>query len=208
MKLGQLAQNLLGAFVPYFGWLNQYLDDLIAALVLTRVEHALFAETELLAGLRARPHRQQSPAVDRGHFNLRAQTGLGDGHGNFDFNIVSVAMEERMLLHPRGDIEIAGRRALGAGVAFARNSQPRSILRAGRDVDSHSLRARDTSIAVTGRARVLQLSFAAAARAGEVEFHGARHLRNRSGAAALRAGDGTAGRSACPVARRADFVAG
>src|SRR5258708_5921169 len=52
---------------------------------------------------------------------------------------------------------------------------------------------------MTGRARVLQLPFAAAARARKIELHGARHLRNRAGAVALRAGDTTARGRARPI---------
>src|SRR5260221_7901529 len=61
---------------------------------------------------------------------------------------------------------------------------------------------------MTGRARLRYLPFAAAARARTIELHGARHLRTRAGAVALRAGDTTARGRARPIACRARFVAG
>ena len=50
----------------------------------------------------------------------------------------------------------------------------------------------DAAIAVAGGAGVLQLAVAAAARAGEVELHGAGHLGHVAGAVALRTGDSPA----------------
>src|SRR2546427_9109428 len=60
---------------------------------------------------------------------------------------------------------------------------------------------------MTGGAGVLQLPFAATARAREIELHGARHLRNRAGAVAQRAGDRPAGGLSRAIACCADFVA-
>ena len=61
-----------------------------------------------------------------------------------------------MLFHVGGDVEVARRRAHGARIAFARNAQPRTALRAGRDADFHHLRVRQPAVAVAGRAGVLQ----------------------------------------------------
>src|SRR5438309_2955742 len=61
---------------------------------------------------------------------------------------------------------------------------------------------------MTGGAGVLQLAFTATARAGAIELHCPRHLRNRAGAVALRAGDRTARGLSRAIACRADLVAG
>ena len=56
-----------------FGRLQRDFDNLIAARVLARIEHTLFAQAELLAVLRALRNLQQRAAVDGGHFDLGAQ---------------------------------------------------------------------------------------------------------------------------------------
>src|SRR5260370_28538298 len=161
MKLSQLAQQLLGPLVLDLGSLDHHFHDLIAALVLARIENALLAQPKFPSVGRSWRDFQQRAAVNRGHFDLRAQAGLGDGNRHFDLDIVSVAVEERMLLYARRDVEIACRSAQRAGIAFARNPQPRAVLRPGRNVDGYRLGARDAPVAMTGGAGVLQLSFTA-----------------------------------------------
>ena len=111
---------------------------------------------------------------------LAPETGFGDADGNADLDVVAVAREERMLFDARGDVEVARRRALRAGVTLAGNTEPRSVLRAGGNVHRYGFRTRDAAIAMAGGAGILQLAFAAAARAGEIELHGAGHLRDLS----------------------------
>ena len=112
-----------------------------------------------------------------------------------------------MLFHFGGDVEIARGAAHGAGIAFAGHAQPRSVPRAGRNAHFHRLRVRHAAIAAAGGAGVVQLARAAAARAGQVEPHGAGHLDNLAGAFALRAGHFARARRARAVAGRADLVA-
>ena len=78
-SLAQLAQQLAGALVARVGRLDDDLDDLVAALVGARVEHALLAQPELLAVLGALRNLQQRPAVDGRHFDLGAQRRFPDG---------------------------------------------------------------------------------------------------------------------------------
>ena len=76
MQLAELAQDFLGALVIHWRRLDGDLDDLIATLVLTRVEHALFAQPELAAVGRAWRNLEQRAAVDSRHFDLGARDRL------------------------------------------------------------------------------------------------------------------------------------
>src|SRR5579871_1183969 len=207
MELGELAQNFFGALVMDLRRLDGDFDDLVAALVLARVEDAFFAQPELTAVGRAWRDLEQGTAVDGRDLDFGPEAGFADADRHADFDVVAVTGEERVLFHARGDVEIACRRAHGAGVALAGNAQARSVLRARGNINGDGFGARDAAVAMAGGAGVLQFTFAAAARAGQVEFHGPGHLRNLAGAAALRAGNGGAGRFAGTIARRADFVA-
>ena len=111
MQRRQLAQNLLGAFVLDFGRLEHHFDDLVAALILASVEDALFAQTELLAVLRALRHFEQRASVDGGHFDFGAQSGLSDGDRHLNPDVVAIAMEEGVRFAIR-----EGGRTVGAGV--------------------------------------------------------------------------------------------
>ena len=62
--------------------------------------------------------------------------------GTLNLDVVAFAAEERMLLDVGGDVEVARRRAHGAGIAFAGNAQPRTVLRAGGNAHLHRLRMR------------------------------------------------------------------
>src|SRR5579872_1784578 len=196
VQLAELAQEFLGALVLYLRHLDGYFHDLIATLIFARVEYALLAQPELAAVGRARRNLEQRAAVDGRYFDLGAQAGLGDRDGDADLDVVAVAREERMLLDARGDVEVACGRAHSAGVAFAGDAQARSVLRARRNVHRNGFGSGHAAIAVTRRAGVLQFPFAAAPWAGEIELHGAGHLRHLARAVALRAGHGRAGRGA------------
>src|SRR5205085_11815868 len=101
-------------------------------------------------------------------------------------------MEKRMLLHACRDVEIAGRSAQRSGIPLARNPQPGSVLRTGWNIHRNRFCSCDAPVPMASWTGILQFSFAAAAWAREIEFHGAGHLRNRSSTIALGAGDGIA----------------
>src|SRR5260370_17877648 len=73
IQLRQLPQDLLGALVLYLRRLNRHFHDLVAAFALARVHHALLAQTELLAIVRALRHLEQRSSVDGGHLDLGPQ---------------------------------------------------------------------------------------------------------------------------------------
>src|ERR1700691_2108593 len=204
---GQLAQNLFGAFVLNLGRLDGGFHNLIAALVGAGVEYAFLPQPELLPIVSALRDLQQGAAIDGGHFDLGAQPGFPHGYRHADMNVVALALKVGMLLHARGDVEIAGGSAHGAGVALARHPQPRAVAGSGRDAHVHGLGVRDASLALAGGAGVLQLAAASALGTGEIETHGAGHLGNRAGPAALRAGHGLAARRTASVAGGTRVVA-
>src|SRR6185437_12471059 len=141
-------------FVAHFRRSQRDLHDLVALRALPCVGYAAISKTELLVVLRAWRNFEQRLAFDGGHFDLRAQAGFPDGDRHFHVDVVAFAAEHRMRLDVRGDVEIAGRRAHGAGVAFARNSEPRAVLRARGNAHVDEFLVGDTSIAVAVRAGI------------------------------------------------------
>src|ERR1039457_6374953 len=207
IQTGQFAQQLTRAFIARIGSHQGHFHDLVAALVGARVEHALFAEAELLAINRALRNLQQGASVDGGNFDFGAKRRFRHFDGNLDFDVIAIAVEERMFRHPHGDVQIAWRRAHGAGVALARHAQAAAAAGTRRNSYFDRFRAGDAAFASAGGAGVAQLARPAAAWAGEAELHGAGHLGDVAGTMALRAGDFTPAARARTVARGADFVA-
>src|ERR1043166_1355930 len=103
------------------------------------------------------------------------------------------------------DVEISGRAAAHAGLAFAGNANALAGLGAGRNVDAHGFLAHDASSAAASRTWVAgNLSGAAASRAGLPKLHRTFGDRYRAAAFALGAGlRRRAGLCARPVTRLA-----
>ena len=116
-------------------------------------------------------------------------------------------MEERVILHFGGDVQVSGRRAHGAGIAFAWHAQPRAVAGAGRDADLDRIRSGHAALASAGGAGIAQAAGAATARAGEVEAHGAGHLADIAAAFALGADGFAAAGRAGAMAGAAYFIA-
>src|SRR5215472_6297082 len=158
MDFGQLAEQLAGLFVIGRRSLHHDLDDLIAAPVLTLIEYALFAHSELLTALGALRDFQHRAPIDGWNLDLRPEAGLIHPHGNGDFDVVAVAAEEGVILDANGYVEVAGRSAHRARVPFTGNAQPRSGLSTGRNTDLNGLLVGDAAIPVAGGAHILQLA--------------------------------------------------
>src|SRR5262249_14397485 len=156
-----------------------------AALIGAAVEHALFAQAELLAVLRSLRNLEQRSAVNCRHFDLRAQSCFVDPHRDADLDIVSFAMEERMLFHADGDVQIACWSSHRSGVALPGDSQSRALLRARRDSHIDGFVFRDDAVAVAGSAGVAQAARSVASRTRQAKAHRSRHLRYVPTAVAL-----------------------
>src|ERR1017187_2550089 len=207
IQAGHFAEELARAFVARIGSHEGHFHDLIAALAGARVEHAFFAEAELLAVHGSLRNLQQGASVNGGNFDLGAERRFRNRHGNLNLDVIALAVEKRMFRHPGGDVEIARGCAHGAGVALARHAQAIYTSPDRKSTRLNSSHRCDAAFAAAGGAGVAQLAGSAAARAGEAELHGAGHLGDVAGTMALRAGDFTSAARTRAVAGAADFVA-
>src|SRR5471032_2978968 len=214
VESGHFTQKLASALIARVGRNDRDLHDLIAALVGARVEHTLFAQTEFLAVHGPLRNFEQGAAairggaIDGGHLDLGAESGFPHRHRNRDFDVVAIAMEEGVVLHLGGDVKIARRRSHGAGVAFTGNAQAAAVARAGRDAEFDRFGSRHAAVAAAGGTGIAQFPGSAAPRAGEIEFHGARHLADVAGAFALGTSDFARAGGAGAMASGADIVTG
>src|ERR1039458_7794491 len=112
-----------------------------------------------------------------------------------------------MGFHFGGDVEIARGGAHGAGVAFTGDAEAGTVAGAGWNADFHALGVGDASLAAATGTGVAQFTGTAAARAGEVELHGAGHLADVSRAFALLANGFAAAGGAGAAAGVANLVA-
>src|SRR6185369_12103396 len=132
---------------------------------------------------------------------------LGDGNRHADLDVVAVALEYGMRLHPQRDVEIPRRHPHRAGVSFARDAQPRAVLRARRDPHFDRLVPQHAAVTMAGGAGAVQRARPRTAGTGQVEFHRTGHLGHVAGPLALRAGNRpAAGRRLGPVAGFADLL--
>src|SRR5690242_606669 len=109
-----------------------------------------------------------------------------------DVNVVALAPEKRMRLDADGDVQVASRAAVPAGIALPCDSQPRAGLRARRNAHVHGFCFRKASVAVASGADVAKPAFPIATRTSEAEPHCAGHLGDVASSIAL----GTNGRRA------------
>src|ERR1019366_7034030 len=209
MQLGQLAQQLARILVARIRRLYGHFHNLIPALIGARIQHALLPQPEALPLGSSLRNLEQRAAIDGGHLDLGPQRRLPHRDGYLDFDIVPLAVEERVLLHFGGDIQVPWRRSHGSRVALARHPQSRAVARPRRNPRLHRLRARYPALTAAFRACVPQFPRASAPRARQVELHGSGHLRHVARPLALsahapaRAGDSRTR----PAARAAHVVA-
>ena len=129
--------------------------------------HALAAQPEQFAGLGFRRHLHLDGAIERRHFDLCAECGLGEAHRQFAIQIIAIALEDRVFAHPHFHVQIAGRRALRPGFAFACEANAISVVHTGGNLHLQRLFVLHHAAPVAIVARVLHLLAAAAAmRAG------------------------------------------
>src|ERR1017187_8814992 len=130
--------------------------------------HALVAQLELRAVLRAFRDLELVRLAQGRHFDLAAQSGLRHIQRDGAVQVVFVALEERVILHLEEHVEIAGRAAVTARLAFAGQAEAVAVIHPGRDVDLELALHLAVTVALTFGARVaddLAASVARAARA-------------------------------------------
>src|SRR5579875_426220 len=186
LHLRQFPQQLPRALIVHIRRAQNHFHNFIAARVLARIQYALLAQPEFLAVLCPLRDLQNRAPVNGRHFDLGAQSRLRNRQRHLDVDVVSIALEEWMLLHANCDIKVARRPARHAGISLPRYPQPRPRRHALRNPHLYRVRPRHHALAPARRACVLQPPRSAAARARQVELHRPRHLRHRSRPIALR----------------------
>ena len=175
----------------HFGHDNFDLYDLVATRAFFGGRgDALLAQSQSLPALSSGRNFELGAPIHGGHFDLGAQRGLTRSNRHGDVNVIAFAAKHRMLARAHDNVKIAGRAAMAAGIAFAGQAYALAIARSGLDAHGERLGATDHAFAVTDVADSSRMSGAAAARAGDVEFHAPGSLRHLSGAFAFRADAG------------------
>src|SRR4029079_13844115 len=84
---------------------------------------------------------------------------------DLDLDVVALALEHRVVLHVRDDVQVARRAAVAPGLALAGEADARALAHAGRDVHPVALGRAHGAVAVAGLAGVLDDGAGAAAAA-------------------------------------------
>src|SRR5690606_2443803 len=120
-----------------------------------------------LAGLRAFWDVDGRLAVQRRHLDLAAERRPRDADRHHAVQVVAVALEDRVLAQADLDVQVAGRAAVGAGLAVAGAADAHAVVDAGGDAHFQGLLALDLALAMAGLAGLgNDLARAAAVRAG------------------------------------------
>ncbi len=132
-------------------------------------------------------------AVQGGHFNLRAQCGLGEGNGYFAVHMDTVPFKDGMLPDVNIHHQIAVGTAIAAYAAFSPNPDGLSVVDACRHFDLDFLGAADFALATAGVAGILD-DFATAGTLGtggsglHLHTHNGLHRADLTAAPTLGAG--------------------
>ena len=175
-------------------------DDVkVSVAAPVHVRHALAAQLEARAGLRAGGDVDVLAAVERRHLHAAAERERREADRHLAVEVVLLAMEERVLLHVDDDVEIAGRAAGRTVFAFAVQAEPLSRRDPGGNLHRQLALAADTSGAAARLARLGdRLAGAAARRARPRDGEEALLIAQLTRALALAA---RLGRRACRRAR-------
>src|SRR5690606_33174007 len=90
-------------------------------------------QPECLACLGAFRNRNGTPASKRGHFQLAAQSGSGKRYGQLAVQIVTITLENCVLLQMNFNIEIARRPSVDARLAIATGANTHTVVDTRRD---------------------------------------------------------------------------
>src|SRR5690348_5143792 len=182
--LHQVAHALVGRLRDD----NLYFGVLVATGAIARAGHTLFLEAQSLAAVCSRGNANERAAVNRGHFDLGAESGFSYGHGDFGVQIVAATLEKGMWLDVHAKVQIARRRAHGARVAFAGDADARAAGHARGNAHVDGFRTAQASIPAAGRTHFADFARSTTARAGNVELHLSGSLLNGPGAVTGRTG--------------------
>ena len=116
--------------------------------------HAFAAQAEDLAGLCFVRNAQAGGTVQSRDVNVATQGSGGHGDGDLTMQVITVALEDVVLLDADLDVEIARRAATHARLALAGEPDARAVLDARRNVDGERALLGDAALARTGVAGV------------------------------------------------------
>src|SRR5512139_635072 len=136
----KLAQKFLAAVGHPGRRDNPDADIVIAGSASAEMRHALALELELLAGLHALRQGQHDHAVHGRDLDLVAHDGFLHRHLRLGIEIVALPLEIMMRLHPRDNIDVAGRSALHTRPAHAGDPDAGSVVHARRYLYIDALR--------------------------------------------------------------------
>src|SRR5437773_546074 len=136
-RRGDLARKLALFFVE----LRRH-DDLDGAVEIpvaaARAGHPLAGETNSAPVLRFRRDAKGDPTLERRHSNFSAQHRFMHRDREVDAEVVAIAREERMRLHPNAEVRVPGRTSAHAGIPLPRKADPLPILHPRRDLHGES----------------------------------------------------------------------
>jgi hypothetical protein len=118
---------------------------LISARGRAQRRQALAAQTNRLSALRPFGDALLQLAIERRHLDLRTERGLRERDRHLAVEVLPVAGEQGVWLHRDHHVEIAGRAAGDARLAFSGHAQPRALVDAGRHANLDVLEALDAS---------------------------------------------------------------
>src|SRR5690606_24140221 len=93
--------------------------------------NTLAAQAEQLAGLGFRRQLEHYLAVDGRHFHLATEGGVDERYRHFAMQVVAVALEDPVLAHQHLHVQVAGRRAVHAGLTFTSQADAIAGINAG-----------------------------------------------------------------------------
>ena len=111
----------------------------------------LALEPELEAAGAARRDRERLHAIQGGNVDLGPEYGLGDADGNFDLEVLPLALEVGVGLDLDDDGQITGGRSLGTGLALTLEPELGPRIDPWRDLDDEAFRLAIGPLNLDGR---------------------------------------------------------
>src|SRR6185312_5570324 len=187
----ELAQQFLLALGEVDRRLDHHLDIHVAARRRAQHGHALAAQAELVAALRAGGHVDLGAgAIDGRYLDGAAERRGRHGDRHAAMDVGAVALEDAVRLDREEDVKVARRAAAHAGLALAGQADARAVLDAGRNVDGQRLLLAHAALAAAVPARILDdAAGAVAGGAGALDGEEALLRPDAAGAVAGRAVD-------------------
>ena len=150
--LFKLAQQIFLLLAEIFGNLHRDTDVLIALDVGIQAGDSPSLQLKDIAGLSALVDLITDLAVQCGNNDLATQRCLDEGDGKFAPDIVTAPLKDGVGTNPNLHDQIAGRTAIGPGIAMTANAHDLPVIDPGGDIDLNLMLLADTSGSATDTA--------------------------------------------------------